>query len=237
MNASESGDVHLSLFEHLRELRNRLLKVALFFLLFFVAGLCFSEEVYFALMHAIPEGMNHRIGNLTDPFLLKLKLSFYVAIFFSLPIGTYQTYCFVRPALEEKENRFAKRFIGFGFVLLIFALLFTYYFLPFFIKNLLSFAPEGIEKEADVMPYISTILSIYLGFAILFQLPLMIYLSIIQGFVKISTYRENRKWVIVILLTLCAIFSPPDVLSQLLIFIPLYLMFELTLLAGRFTIK
>jgi sec-independent protein translocase protein TatC len=118
-------------------------------------------------------------------------------------------------------------------LLLLIAFYFTYSFLPFLIENLQAFSPEGVEVEADVMPYISTILTIYLGFSILFQIPLIIFLTIVQGIVELKTYTENRKWVVVILLILCAVFSPPDLASQIIIFIPLYTLFEISLLVSR----
>lgn len=226
-------EVQLSLFDHLKELRNRLFKCLLLVLLFFIIGLGVSDFIYEFLSSAIPEGVNHRIGSLTDPFFLKVKLALYTGFFFALPFITWQIYGFIRPALKVSSDSFARVFIISSFFLLLIAFYFTYSFLPFLIENLQAFSPEGVEVEADVMPYISTILTIYLGFSILFQIPLIIFLTIVQGIVELKTYTENRKWVVVILLILCAVFSPPDLASQIIIFIPLYTLFEISLLVSR----
>lgn len=233
MDQDYPREVQLSLFDHLKELRTRLFKSLIVVLVFFCIGIGLSDQLYYFLISAIPDSVNQRIGTLTDPFFLKIKLSIYAAVFFSLPVMTWQAYGFIRPALKTRSDKVARAFIGASFILLLFAFSFTYKFLPILVENLLAFSPEGVETEADVMPYVSTILTVYLGFAILFQLPLIIFLTIIQDVVSRQTYEQNRKWVVVILLILCAIFSPPDLASQVIIFIPLYALFEITLLISR----
>jgi sec-independent protein translocase protein TatC len=184
-------------------------------------------------MSGVPDHIQRRSGNPLDGFRVSLTIGTYFGIFLSLPFIAYQIYSFIRPALKAKEDKTALLYLFGGFVLVIGAITFTHFSLPHLIGALLSFLPSIEVIHADILDYVSTILTIYLGFAIVFQVPLLVFLSILQGFVSPQVYANNRRWIIVILLILCAIFSPPDFQSQLLIFIPLYTLFELALLMGR----
>jgi sec-independent protein translocase protein TatC len=226
-------EVQLSLFDHLKELRSRLFWCVGVIVVFFIMGFIFGDPIYKFLTAGIPDDIRQRSGSLTEPIMLKIKIAIYSGCFFALPFITWHIYGFLRPALKVKDDSFARTFIISFFGLLLLAFFFTYNFIPHLIRNLQAFAPEGVELEADVLEYISTILTVYLGFSIIFQVPLIIFLTIIQGVVELKTYTENRKWVVVILLVLCAIFSPPDLISQIIIFIPLYGLFEISLLASR----
>jgi len=162
-----------------------------------------------------------------------MMIATYFGLFLSLPFIVHQIYAFVSPALKKHEDRTAKLYLFLGFFLILGAIAFTHLSLPHMIGALLSFLPEIGVVQADILDYVSTILTIYLGFAIVFQVPLLVFISILQGFVDSKVYSRNRRWVIVILLTLAAIFSPPDLQSQLIIFFPLYTLFEVALLLGR----
>jgi len=227
------NEVELSLLDHLGELRKRLITSIVTILVLMLVALAFSGPLFSLIMSAVPEGIALNNFTMTGPFFMRIKLAFFTGLFFSLPVITWQAYAFIRPALKNEEDNTAKIFIFGGYILLVLALVFTYHALPFLIKSLLSWAPEQVENEADILKYVSNLLTIYVGFSMLFQVPLIILLTIVKGFVDVSFYTSNRKWVIVILLTLCAIFTPPDVFSQLLVFFPLYALFELALLLGR----
>lgn len=187
-------------------------------------------------MTAVPEQVQARSGTLFEPFLMKIEIGTKFGIFFSLPFIIYQAYAFARPALRPHEDSTIRMYIGGGFVLLMGAMAFTHTILPYLINALYSFVPQSrdILIQADIKDYITKILTIYLGFSILFQIPLIVFLSVAQGFVESSVYREHRKWVVVILLVLCAVFSPPNVESMVLLFFPLYALFELSVLFGHF---
>ena len=186
-------------------------------------------------MTAVPADVQARTDSLVGPFFMKLSIGTYVGAFLALPFILYQAYAFVRPALKPHEDSSVRIFLGGGFFLLLGALAFTHSVLPFLVKALYTFVPQSRDVliEADIKDYISMILTVYLGFSILFQVPLVVFLSIAQGFVDSLVYRENRKWVVVILLVLCAVFSPPNVESMIMLFIPLYALFEISVLLGR----
>ena len=226
------NEVSLGLIEHLRELYHRLIISVLCLLLLTVIGFFFSEKMFILLMNALPEGVAQKNFSLFGPFMMRLKLSFYFGLFFSLPILAYQGYAFVKPALKLKENKFAMMFLFGGWLLLLTAITFTYQALSFFVESLLSWSPEGVVNEAEITHFISDFLTIYLGFAILFQIPLVIFLLIGQGLISAKTFKENRRWVVVILLILCALFTPPDPISQIAVFIPIYALFELAIFLG-----
>ena len=186
-------------------------------------------------MSAVPHQIQARAGSLLDPFWMKMKIGVYVGAFFSLPFVCQQAYAFVRPALRKKEDQSVRLYLWGGFILLIGAIAFTHTILPHLINALHAFIPQtrDVLIQADIADYIQHILTFYLGFSILFQVPLVVFLSIAQEFVEAKVYTENRKWVVVILLVLCAIFSPPDVQSMFVLFLPLYSLFEMSVLLGR----
>lgn len=192
-----------------------------------------SDPIFEWVMSGVPDDVQSRSGNPLDGFQVKMTIGTYFGLFLSLPFIAYQIYAFIRPALKAKEDRTALLYLVGGFLLVLGAITFTHFSLPHLIGALLSFLPDIGVIQADILDYVSTILTIYLGFAIVFQIPLLVFLSILQGFVSPEVYAKNRRWVIVILLILCAIFSPPDFQSQLLIFFPLYTLFEVALLLGR----
>jgi sec-independent protein translocase protein TatC len=229
--------VQLTLVEHLRELRNRLFKALVSVLIIFVVGFIFSDQLFAFMMKAIPEGVKAESGTLFEGFQVRVKISLYFAIFLSLPVIITQIYGFVRPALRLKEDNTFRIYIYGGFILLAGSLAFTHFTMPHLVGALQGFIPGTedikVETRADILPYITTMLTIYLGFSICFQAPLIVFLTIVQDFVEAKVYTENRKWVIVILMILCAMFSPPDLMSMGMLFAPLYILFELAIIFGR----
>ncbi|MBF0198802.1 MAG: twin-arginine translocase subunit TatC [Planctomycetes bacterium] len=232
MDKEYPNEVQMSFMGHLRELHTRAFKTILVVLCFFLIGFTFSEEFYHFLMSSVPEYVIEKADGLFDGFMLKVKLALYFAVFCSLPVITYQGYKFIRPALKIKEDSTVKIYLALGFFLLCGALFFAHSVLPFMVEVLLSFQPEDITTQADILSYSTTIMTIYLGFAIIFQVPLVVFLTIMQGFVEADFYRSHRKIVVVLLMVLCAIFSPPDLASLLILFCPLYALFEGAVLLG-----
>jgi sec-independent protein translocase protein TatC len=213
--------------------------VVIIFALLFLAAFMGSDYVFQWLMTAVPPEVMARSGSMLDPFMMKIQIATYCGIFLALPVIIHQSYGFIRPALKDVEDKSIRMYIIGGFILLMGALAFTHNTLPYLIKALYSFVPTTREVliQADIKEYVSNILTIYLGFSILFQIPLVVFLTIVQGFVESTIYTEHRKWVVVILLILCAVFSPPNVESMILLFVPLYGLFEIAVVLGRFVKK
>lgn len=228
------NEVHLTLYGHLKELRSRIFKSLIALILLFILGLAINDSIWIFIMSAVPEGLKTYTLDPFDGFILRMKIAFYFSVYIALPVLAFQVYGFIRPALRNKEDKTARIFIFGAFVLLSTALGFTHLVMPYLMESLLSFSPPNSQALPDAAKWVSRLLTIYLGFSILFQVPLVILLSIAMDFVEASFYKLHRKWVIVILLILCAIFSPPDLGSQILIFIPLYVLFELAILVGSF---
>lgn len=201
----------------------------------FIVSFIFSDKLFAILMSAVPDDVQARSGGPLNGFSVRVQISIYVGIFFSLPVIIHQIYGFVRPALRVKEDNTFRMYLFGGFFLLMGAISFTHYILPHLINALNSFVPQERQVliQADINEYIKTILTIYLGFSIVFQVPLVVFLTIVQDFVEAKVYTENRKWVVILLLILCAMFSPPDIQSQLMLFTPLYLLFEVAIILGR----
>ena len=215
------------------------MRVLAVFILMFVIAYVFSDDIFAWLMTAVPENVEARSGAMMESFLMKMQISMYCGTFLSLPFIVHQIYGFIRPALKNIEDATVRMYLGGGFFLLIGALAFTHTILPHLIESLQSFVPttRKIIVQADIKDYISNILTFYLGFSILFQVPLVVFLTIVQGFVDYKIYTGNRKVVIIVLLTLCAIFSPPDIQSCIILFLPLQALFEISVLLGRLVKK
>jgi len=201
----------------------------------FIVGFVIGDYLFAFIMSAVPDNVQARAGGVIDGFQVRVKLALYFGVFCGLPVIIHQSYGFVRPALRLKEDGAFRMYLIGGFILLAGALTFTHITLPHLIKAFNSFVPQSRQVliQADIKAYIDTILTIYLGFSIVFQVPLVVFLTIVQGFVEASVYTENRKWVVVVLLILCAMFSPPDIQSQFLLFVPLYTLFEVAILLGK----
>lgn len=226
------NEVKMPIIEHLRELYRCIIRVLILIAVFSIAGFSYSEKVFLWLMSSIPEGVEMETHNLLSSFMIRLKLGIYTGVFFAAPFIAYQAYGFLRPALSKDEHHFSKSFLLAGWGLLVTAVLFTHSVMGYFIKSLLSWKFTGVTDVARIDEYIGTLTAIYLGFGLLFQIPLVIFLTIRQGLVTPEFYRSNRRWAIVIFLSLCAIFTPPDIISQIVVFVPIYSLFELALLAG-----
>lgn len=231
------NEVQLTLFEHLKELRSRLIKSILCVLVFFLIALGLSDYLFNFFMAVLPEDVPIKIFTAAGAIFIRIKISLYVGIFFSLPYISLQVFGFIRPALRIKEEKSIKMYLFGGFLLMLVAVIFTHSFLPDILQAMKDLGFEDAEHEANAEEYIKFILTVYLGFSILFQVPLIILITIAQDFVSADFYAKNRRWVIVILLILCAIFSPPNPESQIIIFIPLYALFEVAILLGRFISK
>jgi len=221
--------------DHLRELYVRVFKALIILAFACIACLVFSETLIDFVLKPIPPEVQKRTGELLEGFQTRITVSIYFGVFFSLPFIAHQIYAFIRPALRIKEDRTVRLYLFLGYLLMTVAIVFVHLILAHIIDAFNSYVPlkSQVNIQADIGNYTRGILTIYLGFAIVFQVPLIVFLSLMQDFVDIKVYTEHRKWVIVVLLILSAMFSPPDLQSMFLLFVPIYSLFELALILGR----
>jgi sec-independent protein translocase protein TatC len=239
--------------QHFQELRKRIIFSLIFFVIFFTLSYFFSQKIYNFLLHPFVDISQNNINRkiiYTSPaeaFITYLKLSFYCALFFSLPIFITQIYLFLSPALykNEKKNIF---FIFFAspFLFLCGAIFSYFLVLPQALKFFASFEFQGliadanfsIQLETRISEYLNFVANLLFGFGIAFQLPILLLFLIRYDCLSINDLRKKRKYWIVIIFILSAILTPPDVLSQISLAILLILFFEIVILIGNnFNIK
>jgi sec-independent protein translocase protein TatC len=229
---------------HLVELRDRLLRslvaVALVFVgLFVYPG---SGPIYdflaAPLMQALPEGAKMIATGVITPFLVPVKVTAFVALFVALPYVLYQAWAFVAPGLYVHEKRLVLPLVIASTVLFLAGVAFCYYFVfgkVFAFIN--SFAPQSITPAPDIEAYFSFVLTMFLAFGVTFEIPVVVVVLARAGIVTLEQLRQARPYVIVGAFVIAAIVTPPDVLSQILLAVPMWVLYELGLFVARFMVK
>jgi len=231
------------LIEHLYELRRRLMISIIAFLFGTTFAYIFVQEIYSFLVQPLANALGEEAGrkmiytSLTEAFLTYLRLAIFAGIIISFPVLAFQIYAFSAPGLYQHEKRFFIPFLIIAPVLFFIGAGFVYYILfPTAWEFFLSFempSAKGnlpIMLEAKVSEYLSLVTSLILAFGITFQLPLVVVLLVKIGIVNIEQLRKFRKYAVVVILTVSAFITPPDVFSQLALAIPLYILYEISIL-------
>jgi sec-independent protein translocase protein TatC len=239
--------------QHFAELRKRIFFSAIFFLTAFVISYFFSEKIYEFLLQPFAEisnsSQNRKLiyTSPTEAFATYLKLSFFSAIFFSFPILAAEIYLFLSPALYKNEKKNILLTFFSAVFLFLCGAIFSYYFvLPSALKFFASYETQGFLSSSDFSIHLETRISEYLNFVtnflfafgVAFQLPILLLFLIKVGCLSIDDLKRRRRYWIVIIFIMSAILTPPDVLSQISLAIPMSILFEITILIGKnFNIK
>lgn len=224
---------------HLVELRDRLLKAVAAVLLVFLCLMPWSADIYDLLarplMQALPEGTRMIATGVVTPFFVPVKVTLMLAFVAALPVVLYQVWAFVAPGLYAHEKRFALPLVVAGTLLFFVGMAFCY-FVVFGVvfKFIANFAPKSITPAPDIEQYLSFVLTMFAAFGVTFEVPVVVIVLVRFGLVSLQTLREARPYVIVGAFVVAAVVTPPDVMSQLLLAIPLCLLFELGLVVSRF---
>jgi sec-independent protein translocase protein TatC len=222
---------------HLLELRARLVRGVVAVLLVFVALLPFADELYakFAapLLAKLPAGGQLVAIDVASPFFTPIKLAFFAAVMVAAPWLIYQAWAFVAPGLYQHEKRLARPLLVAAMALFYIGCTFAWFLvLPAVFGFLTAVTPEGVAMMTDIGRYLDFVLVILLAFGLGFEMPVAVVVLVLLGVVSPAQLREARGYVIVGIFVLAAIVTPPDVVSQLLLAIPMCLLYELGILAG-----
>ncbi len=220
---------------HLAELRSCLLRAVCSILVAFIMLVPFSGELYSflaaPLLKKLPNGSDLVAIGILSPFIVPMVISFFTAFLITLPYVLYQLWRFVAPGLYQQEKNlilplvFSSTllfFIGMAFAyLLVFQTVFGF---------IASISPDSVKWTPDIGEYFSFVMTIFIAFGVAFEIPVVVYMLVRANVVEVATLKKARPYVIVGAFVIAAIFTPPDVISQLMLAIPCWLLFELGLL-------
>lgn len=224
---------------HLIELRDRLLRALIAFAVVLVVLIPFSSELYDLLatpmMHALPEGAKMIATGVITPFLVPVKVAMMVAFVLTLPFTLFQAWSFVAPGLYTHEKRLVLPLVVASTLLFVVGIAFCYFFVFNTVFHFINqIAPKSISVAPDIENYLNFVLTMFLAFGLTFETPIVVVMLTRMGLVTIEQLREARPYFIVIAFVVAAVVTPPDVVSQLLLAIPMCLLFEVGLIAARF---
>ncbi len=237
MNA-ESEDKELTLMDHLYELRDRLLHMVLAILLVFLALFAFSEEIFTAaaepLLQLMPEGTSMIATGVTSPFLVPFKLVMLLSVLLTIPYLLHQIWSFIAPGLYSHEKRLAGPLLVSSVVLFYCGIAFAYYVIfPILFGFFIGIAPTGVAVMTDIGQYLDFIIAIFLAFGIAFEVPVATFLLVAAGITTPEKLADKRPYIVIGAFVIGMLLTPPDVISQSLLAIPIWFLFELGLLMSR----
>ena len=219
---------------HLIELRNRLIKaMAALFIVFFTL-FYWARDIYSLLaaplIEALPEGSTMIAVDVAAPFFVPIKVTLFASFVVALPVILYQIWAFVAPGLYTHEKRLVVPLIATSTILFLVGCLFAYLVVfPTVFHFVAAFTPEGVEMNNDIQKYFDFVLTLFLAFGLAFETPIAVVILTRMDIVSIEKLKESRPYVVVGAFVLAAIFTPPDVISQLLLAFPIWILFEIGL--------
>lgn len=226
-----------TLLSHLVELRSRLLKIAAAVVFVFVLLLPWSRKIFALVSEPLRDvlpGKTMIATAVASPLLTPFKLTFFVALFIAMPIVLYQVWAFVAPGLYKKEKRFAIPLLASSIVLFYLGIAFAYFVVfPLMFNFFTAVAPEGVEVQTDISQFLDFITTIVFAFGIAFEVPIATVLITWTGLTTPEKLGKARPYVFLAAFVAGMFLTPPDIISQTLLAIPVYLLYELGILMSR----
>ncbi len=234
---ARAGQPEETLMGHLLELRSRLLKAVVAVLVVFLALMPFANRLYAALaaplLSQLPAGGQLVAIDVASPFFTPVKLAFFLAVVVTMPVLLYQAWAFVAPGLYQNEKRLARPLLWAAVLLFYTGCAFAYFLvLPAVFGFLTAITPDGVAMMTDISRYLDFVLVIFLAFGMSFELPVAVVVLVLLGVVTPAQLRELRGYVVVGIFILAAVITPPDVVSQLMLAIPMCLLYEIGILVS-----
>ncbi|MFY0675736.1 MAG: twin-arginine translocase subunit TatC [Neptuniibacter sp.] len=235
-------DQEQPLISHLVELRKRLMHVVLIILALFLGLFYFANDLYTylsaPLTALLPEGTSMIATDVTSPFFAPFKLTLVAAIFAAMPFILHQIWGFIAPGLYKHERRFAVPLL-FSSILLFYAgVAFAYFVVfPLIFGFFTSVGPENVAVMTDISSYLNFVLKLFFAFGVVFEIPIATLLLIWSGAATVEGLRQKRAYVIVGCFVIGMLLTPPDVISQSLLALPMWLLFEAGILLGAIFVR
>jgi len=235
--ATEEDLAEGTLLSHLIELRGRLLKITGVVILLFVCMLPWAADIFTIasqpLMDVLPGG-KMIATEVASPLITPFKLTFFVALFLAMPVVLYQVWAFVAPGLYKKERHFAIPLLGSSILLFYLGVAFAYYLVfPLIFKFFTGIAPDGVEVQTDISKFLDFITTIVFAFGLAFEVPIATVLVVWTGLTSPKKLSKARPYVFLGAFVVGMFLTPPDIISQTLLAVPVYLLFELGILMSR----
>jgi sec-independent protein translocase protein TatC len=237
--SASPDDTQETFLSHLIELRSRLLHSIIAVVVVLVALFPWAKDIYAVLaaplLKALPAGSTMIATDVTGTFLVPLKVTLMAAFLIALPYVLYQMWAFVAPGLYQHEKRLALPVIVSSVVFFAIGMCFAYFVVfPIAFGFFAGYAPVGVQMMTDIDKYLSFVLTMFIAFGITFEVPVVVVVLVRLGVVSLDKLKSIRGYVIVGAFVVGAIFTPPDALSQCMLAVPLWLLYELGLIVGRF---
>lgn len=239
MSENESTDQPLPLVAHLTELRDRLLRALLAILIIFIGLFPFANEIYTfvsePLRALLPEGATMIATEVASPFLTPFKLTLFAAIFLAMPYVLYQLWSFIAPGMYRQEKKLAIPLLVSSVGLFYAGAAFAYFVVfPLIFAFFTSVGPEDITIMTDINSYLDFVLKLFFAFGLAFEIPIAAVLMIWAGITTPEQLAKKRPYIIIGCFVFGMLLTPPDIISQSLLAIPMWILFEFGVFFGRF---
>lgn len=238
----EMDDSQDSFISHLVELRDRLIRAIVAVMVIFLGLAAWARDIYALLaapmLASLPKGGHMIATDVAGAFLVPMKVTLMLSFLIALPYVLYQIWAFVAPGLYEHEKKFVPPLIVASLVLFFIGMCFAFFIVfPTVFAFVNKFAPDGVMVMTDIDKYLSFVLSTFLAFGVTFEVPVIVIVLVKIGLVSIAKLKQIRPYVIVGAFVVGAIFTPPDMVSQFMLAVPLCLLYELGILVARIVVK
>jgi len=238
----DNQEKELPFLSHLIELRDRLLRAVVFILVIFLLLFSFANDIYHQLasplLASLPQGSTMIATGVASPFLTPFKLSLVLSVFIAMPYLLYQLWGFIAPGLYKHEKRLAFPILASSIILFYLGMVFSYYIVfPLMFAFFTATTPEGVAMMTDISQYLDFILKMFFAFGVAFEVPIATILLTITGVTTPDKLVQKRPYIIVGAFVVGMLLTPPDIVSQTLLAIPVWLLFELGIIFSRLMIK
>jgi sec-independent protein translocase protein TatC len=236
---SQAEDTFIS---HLIEMRDRLLRVVIVFVVVFLGLFHWAQDLYALLarpmLAVLPKGGQMIATEVITPFLVPIKVAMMTAFLVTLPHTLYQIWSFIAPGLYQHEKRLGVPLVIASVLLFLAGMAFAYFLVfPIVFGVVVGVAPVGVAVMTDIGKYLDFVMTMFIAFGVTFEVPIVVILLVKMGIVSVAKLREIRPYMIVGAFVIGAIFTPPDVISQFMLAVPLWLLYEAGILVAAMLVK